>query len=128
MDVEASGSWNSAKFRKMLLINSIASMISTKKQSPPEIPPLPFENAGRLESTSIEETEVKDGASKDTSTEGTSTGVTPFNTRASVQGTSVENNDTNGSEGTTIVPDGVIDDIMANHGEGGINYRSLLWW
>jgi hypothetical protein len=115
MDAETSGSWSSAKFRKMLLIESIASMIS-KKKATPEIPPLPFENPSRHESNS-EEPEDK------------ATGITSVATRASSQENSIEKKALNGSEGTSMGSRGIATgDIMANHGEGGINYRSLLWW
>jgi hypothetical protein len=128
MDAETSGSWSSAKFRKLLLIESIASMISKKKASP-EIPPLPFENPSRHESNSEEEAEVKDITSRDTSAEDKAAGITSFTTRVSSQQNSIEKKALNGSEGTSMGSGGIATgDIMANHGEGGINYRSLLWW
>jgi hypothetical protein len=128
MDAETSGSWSSAKFRKLLLIESIASMIS-KKKATPEIPPLPFENSSRHESNSEEEAEIKDVASRDTSAEDKAAGITPFTIRASSQENSTVKEASNGSEGTSMGPGGIATgDIMANHGEGGINYRSLLWW
>jgi hypothetical protein len=127
MAAETSGSWTNAKFRKLLLIESIASMIS--KKATPEIPPLPFENPSKHELNSEEEAKVKDVASRETSAEDKATGITPSTTLASSQENSIEKKSLNGSERTSMGSGGIANgDIMANHGEGGINYRSLLWW
>ena len=121
------GSWSSAKFRKMLLMESIASVFSKQGLTPTALPH-DSEKGGRQESTSTNATAHK--------TTGNSFGgrekeaFPPLPTSASGDPVFRQARSSDGS-GNTLRPGEVADiaaDPMANHTEGGINYRSLRWW
>ena len=123
------GSWNSARFRKMLLIESIASVFS-KQDSSPAIPPVDSKKGSHHESTSTNATEHMTITSRDLFEEEKAEYITPVTTRASRKPI-VKQDRSSDASGNTLRPGEVADiaaDPMANHTEGGINYRSLHWW
>jgi hypothetical protein len=123
------GSWNSAKFRKMLLIESIASVFS-KQNSMPAIPPDAPGQGNRHEAISTDGTERKTVASKDPSEEEKTQAMTPVPTASSEDPILRQDRSSDGSN-NNVQPGEIADlaaDPMANRTEGGINYRSLKWW
>lgn len=130
MAEEVTGSWSSAKFRKMLLIESIASIFS-KDSSSPALPPLGFEDHQRNKSTSTEGSAVNAVGSRDISQDEKAHGITPVNSAVSSSGDSKKKRWSDGS-GERMPRSGDLTNLradpMTSHTEGGINYRSLLWW
>lgn len=123
------GSWSSTKFRKMLLIESIASVFS-KQDSDPAIPRADTEKGSRHESTSTDGAEQKTIACRDIAEEEKAGGRTLEPTGASGKPVLKQENPSDGSRDTTQPGEAadISADPMANHTEGGINYRSLRWW
>lgn len=123
------GSWNSARFRKMLLIESIASVFS-KQDSSPAILPVDSKKGSHHESTSTTATEQMTITSRDLFDEENAEHITPVTTHASRKPI-VKQDCSSDASGNTIRSEEVADiaaDLMANQSEGGINYRSLQWW
>lgn len=123
------GSWSSANFRKMLLIESIASVLC-KNNLAPASRPLNFEKGSRHESTSTDATEHNTINSKDLSEVEKVESITPVPTGASREHI-LRDEDVFDGSGNTMRPGEIANiaaDPMANHTGGGINYRSLHWW
>jgi hypothetical protein len=113
----------------MLLIESIASVFS-KQDSNPAISPVDSKKGRHNDSTSTNATEHMTITSRDLFEEEKAEYITPGTARASRK-LIVKQDRSSDASGSTLLPGevtGIAADPMANHTEGGINYRSLHWW